>query len=253
MNITFNDGFYDTSYADDNAASTGRMEIIIEALSSDKEMQIVNASNADLKLIAAVHTESHIETVQKSNAYNMALLAAGVTCKAADYAMNGEPAFACVRPPGHHANKNHTWGHCYFNNMAIALTKLRNENRIESAFIIDFDAHTGDGTINCLKEWDSVYILNPMADTREAYLKLIDSYINNLPAVDIVAVCAGFDSYIEDVGRKLLTFDFYAIGKKVRLLAKKLGHNRRFGVLEGGYYIPDLGKNVLAFCQGLND
>ncbi len=253
MIITFNNEFFNNSYANDNASSEGRIEVIIDALNADNDMQIVNAYPADIDLIKNVHTDNHIESVKNTTAYNMALLAAGVACKAADYAMNGEPVFALVRPPGHHANKNFSWGHCYFNNMAIALTKLRNENRIESAFIIDFDAHTGDGTINCLKEWDSAYILNPMADTREEYLKRIDSYIADLPPVDIVAVCAGFDSYIEDVGRKLLTFDFYAIGKKIQLLAKKLGHNRRFGVLEGGYYIPDLGKNVLAFCQGLNN
>ena len=69
--------------------------------------------------------------------------------------------------------------------------------------------------------------------------------------VDIIAVCAGFDSYIEDVGRKLSTFDFYRLGFMMKLLAKKMGHNRRYAILEGGYYHKDLGKNVLAFCQGL--
>ena len=253
MIVIFNNEFYNTSYADDNAASSGRIESIINALSEDNSIQIINSGQADISYIQAVHTQSHIESVQRTKAYNTALYAAGVAIKAADTALNGTASFACVRPPGHHANKGFSWGHCYFNNMAISLTKLRNENRIESAYILDFDAHTGDGTINCLREFQNFYIQNPMADNREQYLKDIDNYTKELPKVDIIAVCAGFDSYIHDVGRKLLTFDYYAIGKKMQLLAKKMGHNRRFGVLEGGYYIPDLGKNVLAFCQGLDD
>ncbi|MBA7516024.1 hypothetical protein ES705_08069 [subsurface metagenome] len=68
--------------------------------------------------------------------------------------------------------------------------------------------------------------------------------------VDIVAVSAGFDSYKEDVGKKLTTFDFYLIGRLMKKFAKRMGHKRRFAILEDGYYLPDLGKNVLAFCQG---
>ncbi len=253
MIVTFNSEFYKTDYADDNAASKGRIESIINSLNEDNSIQIVTANQAELKYIKDVHNQAHIDGVQRTKAFEMALYAAGVSIKAADTAMNGSAAFACVRPPGHHANKSFSWGHCYFNNMAIALTKLKNENRIESAYILDFDAHTGDGTINCLRDWDKCFIQNPMADNREQYLKDIDAFIKELPNVDIIAVCAGFDSYIHDVGRKLLTFDYYAIGKKMQLLAKKMGHSRRFGVLEGGYYIPDLGKNVLAFCQGLDD
>ena len=29
-----------------------------------------------------------------------------------------------------------------------------------------------------------------------------------------------------------------------------IGEGRRFALLEGGYYLPDLGRNVLAFCEG---
>ena len=68
--------------------------------------------------------------------------------------------------------------------------------------------------------------------------------------VDIVAVSAGFDSYEKDVGKKLKTFDFYQIGRILNKFTKRMGHNRRFAILEGGDYLPDLGKNVLAFCQG---
>jgi acetoin utilization deacetylase AcuC-like enzyme len=103
-----------------------------------------------------------------------------------------------------------------------------------------------------LKGWRECKILNPMAENNKDYLKRIDEFIRDeIEYVDIIGVCAGFDSYIKDVGRKLHTFDYYQIGQKIKLLAKKLGHNRRFAVLEGGYYLPDLGKNVISFCQGM--
>ena len=56
--------------------------------------------------------------------------------------------------------------------MAIALKKLKNEGLITSAFVLDFDAHTGDGTRDCLSDWKDVKILNPMADDNKKYINV---------------------------------------------------------------------------------
>jgi acetoin utilization deacetylase AcuC-like enzyme len=40
------------------------------------------------------------------------------------------------------------------------------------------------------------------------------------------------------------------IGVLMKQFARRAACQRRFAILEGGYYLPDLGKNVLAFCQG---
>jgi acetoin utilization deacetylase AcuC-like enzyme len=116
--------------------------------------------------------------------------------------------------------------------------------------VLDFDAHTGDGTKNVLSDWKECRILNPYAESNEAYIKEIQDFIKDIPAIDIIGVCAGFDSYQKDVGRKLATFDFYRIGVLMKQFAQRAACRRRFAILEGGYYLPDLGKNVLAFCQG---
>ena len=63
---------------------------------------------------------------------------------------------------------------------------------------------------------------------------------------DIVGVSAGFDTYEKDWGRILTTEDYCTIGTMVKEHSEK-----RFALLEGGYYIPDLGKNVEAFLKGL--
>ena len=45
---------------------------------------------------------------------------------AADLVLAGEPAaYACCRPPGHHATRSAFGGSCYLNNAAAAAARLR--------------------------------------------------------------------------------------------------------------------------------
>jgi acetoin utilization deacetylase AcuC-like enzyme len=134
--------------------------------------------------------------------------------------------------------------------MGIALLKLKSNKMINSAFVLDFDAHTGDGTKAVLSNWNECRIVNPYAENGKLYLKEIQDAIKDISSVDIVGVCAGFDAYEKDMGKKLSTFDFYVIGDIMKNFAKRAANGRRFALLEGGYYLPDLGKNVLSFCQG---
>jgi len=251
MKIVFHKDFNHTDYASDGAAAAGRMESIMEALSVEDQYDVVSPLPASYEDLFRAHSQTHIENIAKDDSlFKMAALSAGGAIVAAEIAFKEEPAFACIRPPGHHASKASTWGYCAFCNMGIALLRLKEKGLIKSAFVLDFDAHKGDGTIDVLSGWKDVKILNPMADDNNIYIKVIEDYIAKIKHVDIIAVSAGFDSYEKDLGKKLKTFDFYLIGRLMKKLAKKMRHHRRFAILEGGYYQPDLGKNVLAFCQG---
>lgn len=251
MKILFDDKFSQTDYADDCASTPGRMEAIMSVLGTGHGFELVRPQSASEEDIRLAHTQSYVYKIKTNGAlYNMAGLAAGTAIAAADIAMSGKPAFGCLRPPGHHAKQDSAWGYCVFCNMGIALLHLKKQLKVESAFVLDFDAHTGDGTKDVLSFWKECIILNPYADDSQAYIQEIEDCVSGIPAVDIVCVCAGFDSYIKDVGRKLATFDFYRIGLIMKQFAKRAAQNRRFAILEGGYYLPDLGKNVLAFCQG---
>jgi len=46
----------------------------------------------------------------------------------------------------HHASRNAGSGFCVFNDMAIAISWLRSQERIRRAAVIDLDVHQGDGT-----------------------------------------------------------------------------------------------------------
>lgn len=250
MKIIFNNIFYE-DIEENPSSRKERMESIISDVKVNN-YEMINCFQADERDILRVHKKDYFDNLKKNeNLFNLAKYSVGGAIKASEIGYSGEPAFACIKPPGHHAYKAMGWGYCHFSNMAVALKKLKAEGRINSAFVLDFDAHTGDGTIDCLNDWNECYILNPMADDSKDYIKKIENYINNLPKVDIIGVCAGFDSYEKDVGKKLSRFDFYVIGRIIRNFAKKLGHNRRFATLEGGYYYPDLGKNVVSFCEGM--
>jgi acetoin utilization deacetylase AcuC-like enzyme len=72
--------------------------------------------------------------------------AAGTALAAADLVAGGEPAaYACCRPPGHHATRGAFGGSCYLNNTAAAAARLRDSGRGPVA-VIDIDAHHGNGT-----------------------------------------------------------------------------------------------------------
>ena len=65
---------------------------------------------------------------------------------AADLVLAGAPAaYACCRPPGHHATRAALGGSCYLNNTAAAAARLRYRLG-EPVAVLDVDAHHGNGT-----------------------------------------------------------------------------------------------------------
>jgi acetoin utilization deacetylase AcuC-like enzyme len=111
--------------------------------------------------IARAHTVSHIDqiahtagravmldadTFTSPESYEIALLAAGATIHAATHASETrEPAFALVRPPGHHAERDRAMGFCLFNNVAVAAAVML-ERGLQRIAIVDIDVHHGNGT-----------------------------------------------------------------------------------------------------------
>lgn len=246
MKVYFHTSFYKV-YTRDPAADAGRMEAIVEALSPHFEMDSFDpAAREDL---LAVHPENHLDSIRAEGLYDIAALAAGGAIAAARAGMS-EPAFGLIRPPGHHASADSCWGFCFFNNMAVSLQWLYAKGMIQSAFILDFDLHYGDGNVNILGRRSWVEILNPQSRQRPSYLKEVESALARTRA-DVFAVSAGFDHHVQDWGGLLTTDDYRTMGEWIRAAAQRNGGGC-FGILEGGYNHAVLGENVLAFLEGLD-
>jgi len=240
------------------AGAPGRLDAAVEILGSHPDYEFVEARPATEEEILRPHGTRTLESVKQEYdstrpglLYKMAALAAGGSIMTAEIAVQGEPAFGLIRPPGHHASSDSYWGFCYFNNIAVSLLHLRAKGLIESAYILDFDLHTGDGNINILGDDPKFIIHNPDGNGDDQYLKDVKWSLDSAPDVDIIVASAGFDQYEEDWGGNLSTEAFHRIGRMMYEFAEERCEGRRYGLLEGGYNFKDLGKNVLAFCDGL--
>jgi acetoin utilization deacetylase AcuC-like enzyme len=239
---------YTGVYENDPAAAAGRMEAMVSELQG---FDFVKPEMAALEDIGLCHAAFHIGYVQSDGkVFDMAMLAAGGAIQAAELAMEGESAFALIRPPGHHASADSCWGFCFFNNMAIAVARLIEEKKIRTALILDFDLHYGDGTANIFKGNPDVTYFHPEDGNRQDFVDHVGRFLGQSSA-DIIAVSAGFDRHIEDWGRLLSTEDYTTIGQQAKEFALKNCQGRRFGVLEGGYNHDVLGRNVRAFLEGM--
>ncbi|MCS7163597.1 MAG: histone deacetylase [Thermodesulfovibrio sp.] len=248
MKIIFHSKFKDV-YASDPAAKAGRMEAILKELEGKYDfVEPEPATQQDLK---RVHSQRHIDSIRKNpHLYEIACLSAGGAILASELAMKGQPSFALIRPPGHHASYDSSWGFCFFNNIAVALAKLKAENKIKKALILDIDLHFGDGTANIFAGTEIRYF-HPEADKSEEFIELIESVLQK-EIYDVLAVSAGFDRGVEDWGGQLSSEDYFTIGRLIKQSAEKICQGRRFAVLEGGYNHKVLGKNVKAFIDGLS-
>lgn len=246
MKVFFHDDFYQV-YASDPAAAAGRMESIVDVLKG--QVEFIPAAPADESDIAAVHAGPHIDRIKSRGVYDIAALAAGGAVQAANLALK-EPAFALIRPPGHHASQASAWGFCYFNNMAIAVEHLKRHGRISHAYILDIDFHFGDGTVNILKGRSYVTIHNVVANERGRYLSEVKEEMDECRA-DMIGISAGFDNHEDDWGGTLRTDDYREIGRLVRAAADR-NTGGCFAVLEGGYNHQVLGFNTLSLINGLS-
>ena len=111
--------------------------------------------------LARVHDERHLDRIERvagkpsmldadtftsPESYEIALLAAGATVQAVEHVLRTrETAFALVRPPGHHAERDKAMGFCLYNSVAVAASAAI-ASGIERVAVVDIDVHHGNGT-----------------------------------------------------------------------------------------------------------
>lgn len=101
------------------------------------------------------------------NALHAALSAVDCTLSGAQALLDGyEQAYALVRPPGHHAERNCFGGFCYFNSAAIAAHFL---SRYGKVALLDIDYHHGNGSQDIFYERADVLTLSIHGHPRYSY------------------------------------------------------------------------------------
>ncbi len=276
MKVVYSERFAE-SYTTNPVESPDRARLPARELAG---YEFVDPPQASLEDVSRIHSREHIERVRRKGMLAPALLAAGGACRAAELALGGEAAFALVRPPGHHAASDHAWGMCYLNNIAIAVRmalngigvgmgweaegpgetemgRRRGGGSSGRVLIVDIDLHFGDGTVSIFRWDERVRIANVGAiDPGFDYLTLDPAgYISQVERAvaesefDLLAVSAGFDTYLLDWGGLLDLADYREIGRVLKEGAEERCRGRRFAVLEGGYH-QDLRLCVKSFVRG---
>lgn len=234
--------------------------------------------------ILLAHTQELLESVKSERffdldtpvfpgIYEIAALSAGSAIAAALHCLNtGERSFSLMRPPGHHATRAALGGFCYFNSIAIAVLKVK--EKAGKVAIIDFDCHHGNGTEDiAFGKKDLLYLslhqsplypgtglrsrgncINypvPSRTSPEGYLSLLEKGLDQVREFgpDLLAVSAGFDTYVRDpIASLALEQETYReIGRMLSSLKKPI-----FSILEGGYS-RDLPECIYQFLAGLED
>lgn len=240
---------YLTDYPTASCETPDRVSSIMRVLR--EHYPVLTPSPAADEDVLLVHTPSILKDVKRDpELYAAAAMAAGGALLAGELASRGEPSFAAIRPPGHHASPGSHWGFCFFNNVAIAIEKLMQRRVISQALVLDIDLHFGDGTDNFFTDRRGVVVANIQDNTRERFLENVDRALGS-NEYDIIAISAGFDRHQDDWGGTLRTEDYFSIGRSVRDHALARCDGRYFAVLEGGYNTAVLGENALALCQGM--
>jgi acetoin utilization deacetylase AcuC-like enzyme len=218
MKIIYHPSYLEV-YSSDPASKAGRIEAILKEIEGKYTFfEPQPASEIDIK---RVHSSQHINSIKKDSfLYEISCLAAGGAIMASEVALSGEPAFGLIRPPGHHASSDQCWGFCFFNNIAVAVAKLRAEKKIEKALIVDFDLHFGDGTNNIFTGTPVSYF-QPDNDQRDIFMQRLARKLEQEKGYDILAVSAGFDRHADDWGGELTTEDYRTIGELVKAASNR--------------------------------
>jgi len=219
------------------------------------------------------------DTYAVPSSYEVALYAVGGVLEGIDRLLKKEVdvVFCAVRPPGHHAEYAKAMGFCLFNNIAVGAHYLLQKG-FDRVFIVDFDAHHGNGTQKSFYEDDRVFYFSsheypfyPGTGSREergagkgyGYThneplpagagdkEFSQIYSETLPKIfyeyrpQFLLVSAGYDAHRDDplTYLNLSTEGFGKIVDSLLSLAKDLSIPVLFA-LEGGYNLQALAQCV---------
>ena len=298
----------------ENPATKRRIKNLLDVAGITEQLVQVKPRRATHEELAAVHDRGYIAAIEAMSAasggdarmdepigdtpfgpggFEIAALAAGGVIAAVDAVVAGAArnAYALVRPPGHHAEANHGFGFCVFNNGAVAARHAQQTHGLRRIAIVDWDAHHGNGaqhifwtdpsvltisvhqdrafppgsgSITDIGEGEGTgYNLNiplPPGSGVGAYLAAFERVI--VPGLQrfgpelIIAPCGLDAGCFDPMSRMMLHSDcFRAMTRLIQTAADNLCGGRLVLCHEGGYHrasVPFFGLAVIEQLSGLN-
>lgn len=277
-----------------------RLRAILQRLQEsglEDSLQALEPRKATHEEIAGVHDRDYIERVARTaetrgiyldsdtfaspGSYEAALWAAGGLLAAVDQVVDGavDHAFAMVRPPGHHAERDHAMGFCLFNNVGVAAEYLIQKHGFKRVAVVDYDVHHGNATQHMFYDREDIfyfsthrfpfypgtgaagetgrgagagYTLNiPMAagSGDEEYLRVFRDQL--IPALreyrpDFLLISAGFDAHRLDPlgGMRVSDEGFAQMTGQLEAVAQEFCGGKSVYTLEGGYDLTGLAGSV---------
>ena len=279
-----------------------RIGAVLDQLSEQglfEKLHRFEATEAGREHLLAAHTEAYVDhlfsvapnqgSVQldadtSMNEYSLraALLGAGAGLQAVDLVVNDgfNTVFCCVRPPGHHAERDAAMGFCFFGSVAIAALYALEKSGIDRVAIIDFDVHHGNGTEDLVGDHENVFFCSTFQ-----YPLYPGKFGENVPgrkiniplaagsdgddlkrvmeadcfpalrsfAPDLIFISAGFDAHQDDplAGLDFVEDDFAWVTRELVTIARKSAQGRVISMLEGGYDLPALGRSAAVHVRAL--
>jgi acetoin utilization deacetylase AcuC-like enzyme len=292
----------------ENADGKRRIRNLIEVSGLMDHLVQLRPRPATEDEIARLHTREYMERIKRASSeaggdageltpfgpgsYEIALLAAGGCITAVDAVLDGkvDNAYALVRPPGHHAEKDQGRGFCIFANTALAAAHARQARGLSRVAIVDWDVHHGNGTEHAFYDDPTVLTISIHQDNnyppgsgaiedtgvREglgyniniplpagsgvgAYVATFDRVV--APALrafkpELILVASGLDaSAMDPLASMMMTSDGYRKLTQVMLaVAREVCGGRLVACHEGGYspaYVPYCGLAILEEMAGV--
>ena len=224
------------------------------------------------------------DTAMGPGSFEVAALASGAACGAVESALGGEPSFAAVRPPGHHAGADYAMGFCLLNHAAVAAAHARSLG-VERVAVLDWDVHHGNGTQDIFYADETVLYLSthrspfypgtgrvgetgegaglgftanvplPARSGEDVFAAVFAGVF--VPVLrefgpGLVIVSAGYDAHAADPlgGMGLETKSFGRFAALTSAVAGEVGAPPPAFVLEGGYDLDALTQSVAATARG---
>jgi len=162
----------------ENAEGKRRIRNLIEVSGLIDHLVLLKPRAATEDEVLRLHTREYVDRIKDESSkmggdageltpfgpgsYEIALLAAGGCIAAVDAVVDGkvDNAYALVRPPGHHAERDTGRGFCIFANVAIAATHARQVRGLRRVAVVDWDVHHGNGTEHAFYDDPSVLTIS---------------------------------------------------------------------------------------------